>query len=668
MKILLQLFFVFILYNSFSFSFSEQNQTKNVTNENLDDYLEDYKKNGQGYRCKEKLEDYRKKFSSVKGNILSDKNVTSFLKSNKLTLIYVHSACIQESYDLIPVMEYVAEFFNKKNEPDSPKVATLEITDDDNNWNNQYNFRSLYYPIILLNIRGIRGYNVYNGYYNLHSIITFLTKYSNDEIITMNNTNIIDQFLNPKLTYLAIVSFNKKHMKDFKYLSSGLNYVLFGDCTGQKICEEKFGKNIYKYSDFALIKMTHIESDFEESPDKKLILEDNRKPEIIPYNYTNYQKLKELIYLNAMPKVFNFTGFNNDLLPASLVNSIIYVKGKQEKKSNEEISKILKKVIDLKNSKIKIGGILDPTNNTNEETLMNVFRLELEDYSVYGNVVIQTFKNKEKELYRINIHQVNKDKGITETNLLNFAKEFNEGKLKPELRSENRPKVHPKDNLRMIVARTFEEEITYNNNVAVVLCLLTMNLTKLREHEKLIDLLTSKLDALNNSLIFGFLDVGLNYMENMPKYNSTATPYYRYYYKNKSEGYDDFKGNYSNIEEIEEWIAVNFGKENGEGFDELVRKYIQSVNEQIRLEELEKKRKEAEFERDMEAGNLTNFEMVLGDGTSEAINITEQKIQRILQKRMEAEKRKKKEEELKNKAKEHYEKINAEEKKKETDL
>jgi hypothetical protein len=241
--------------------------------------------------------------------------------------------------------------------------------------------------------------------------------------------------------------------------------------------------------------------------------------------------------------------------------------------------------------KIKTGGILDPTNNTNEETLMNVFRLELEDYSVYGNVVIQTFKNKEKELYRINIHQVNKDKGITETNLLNFAKEFNEGKLKPELRSENRPKLHPKDNLRMIVARTFEEEITYNNNVAVVLCLLTMNLTKLREHEKLIDLLTSKLDALNNSLIFGFLDVGLNYMENLPKYNSTATPYYRYYYKNKSEGYDDFKGNYSNIEEIEEWIAVNFGKENGEGFDELVRKYIQSVNEQIRLEELEKKEK-----------------------------------------------------------------------------
>ena len=272
------------------------------------------------WASKEKLEDYRKKFSSVKGNILSDKNVTSFLKSNKLTLIYVHSACIQESYDLIPVMEYVAEFFNKKNEPDSPKVATLKITDDNNNWNNQYNFRSLYYPIILLNIRGIRGYNVYNGYYNLHSIITFLTKYSNDEIITMNNTNIIDQFLNPKLTYLAIVSFNKKHMKDFKYLSSGLNYVLFGDCTGQKIYAEKFGKNIYKYSDFALIKMTHIESDFEESPDNKLILEDNRNPEIIPYNYTNYQKLKELIYLNAMPKVFNFTGFNNDLLPLTLAN------------------------------------------------------------------------------------------------------------------------------------------------------------------------------------------------------------------------------------------------------------------------------------------------------------------------------------------------------------
>ena len=200
----------------------------------------------------------------------------------------------------------------------------------------------------------------------------------------------------------------------------------------------------------------------------------------------------------------------------------------------------------------------------------------------------------------------------------------------------------------MIVAKTFDEEITYNNNQAVVLCLLTMNLTNLRKHEDLIDLLTMKLDALNNSLIFGFMDIGFNYMEDMPKYEIDKTPYYRYYYINKSLGYDDFKGNYSNIEEIEEWIVINLGKENGEEYAEVIRKYIKTVNEELKEEEEMKRKKEEEFERDVEAGNVTNFEFVLGDGSSETVNITEQKIQRILQKKMEAERRKKMEEKYKN--------------------
>ena len=621
-----------------------------------------YKKNGEGYRCKDKLQEYRQKFSSIKSYILTDNNYSNYLKQNKMTIIYIHSACTEESHDFIPLIKYIADYYNSKTIPDSPKFATMEISDDENNWNNQYNFRSNNYPLLLLSIKGKRGYMIYNNYYNAQGIITFITKYSNENIIPINNPDILQQILTPKLTHLAIISFNQKRIKTFESFSKGLSYVLFGDCTGQKICEEKFGNSIY--SDFALIKMTNIESDFEECQDNKILLDDNKKPEIIPYNYSNYQNFKEFIYLNAMPKIFNFTGFNKDLLQATLVNSIIYVRGSQEKKTNKEISKILRKAIDSSDRKLKIGGILDPLNNGNEATLMDYFRLELEDYSVYGNVVIEKYLKKERDLYRINIHQVYKDKGITEPNILSFVKEFKEGKLKPELKSENRPKVHPKDNLRMVVARTFETEITYNNDVAIVLCLLTMNLTNLKEHENLIDTLTMKLDALNTSLIFAYIDVGLNYMENLPKYNSKETPYYRYYYQNKSEGYNDFKGNCSNIEELEEWIAVNFGKENGEGYDDLVRKYIESVNEQMKLEEEEKKRKEAEFERDVEAGNVTGFEMMMGDGSSEAINITEQKIKRILKKKIEAENRRKKEEELKNKTKENKERDNT----KETDL
>ena len=617
---------------------------------------------GNGAKCKDKLENYHKKFSSVKSFILTDSNLKKFLSKSNISLIYIHSACTKESYDFIPVIKYISEYYYEKYNTTNI-IASMDITDDINNINNQYNFRSLYYPIILLKSKDVKGFISYTGYYNAQSIITFITKhiYKND-VIKLNNDSLseklLEQMIDSKLTYLSVFAMNHKYMNIFKKFSQGVNYILFGDCTNVDICQKKFGGERYKYSDFVLVKMTKKISDFENdnlNDDDKLL----DKPIFIPYNYTNYQEFKEFIYLNALPKIFNLTEFNNGLMTSSFVYTIIYVKGPNESKSNYEISKILLKALNFPNNKIKLGSILDPIHNVNEQSLMNNFRLEQDDYILYGTVQIQKYeKGGNIEIYRMNLFELNKDKEINEEKILNFVKNFNEGKLKPELKSENRPQKHPKDNLRMIVAKTFDEEITYNNNQAVVLCLLSMNLTNLRKHEDLIDLLTMKLDALNDTLIFGFMDIGFNYMEDMPKYDIEKTPYYRYYYINKSLGYDDFKGNYSSIEEIEEWIVTNIGKENGEQYAEVIRKYIQNVNEQIKEEEEIKRKKEEEFERDVEAGNVTNFEFVLGDGSSETVNITEQKIQRILQKKMEAERRKKMEEHYNNETKENNKNIN----------
>ena len=653
MKILIQKNFVISIFLFFIIllTFTESQQIPNNT-EQKEDYNKEPNIKGNGALCQEKLENYHQKFSSVKSFILTDSNFKTYLSQNDITLIYIHSACTKESHDFIPIIKSVSDYFyNIQN--NSKIIATLDITDDKNNINNQYNFRSLYYPIIILKVKGIKGFIPYTGYYNAQSIITFITKFMhNSDIIKLTDDNksinLLEQMTNPKYTYLSIFSLNNKYMNIFNKFSPGLNYVLFGDCTGSKICQKKFGDNIYKFSDFVLAKMTKKISDFENgdiNKDDKILEE----PIFIPYNYSNYQKFKEFIYLNALPKIFNLTEFNKDLLTSSLVYNIIYIKGRNEEKSNSEISNILLKALNLPNNKIKFGSILDPIHNENEKTLMDNFRLEYEDYSLYGAVQIQKYeKNSNIIVYRMNILELNEDKEIKEERILNFVREINKGNLKPELRSENRPKLHPKDNLRMIVAKTFDEEITYNYNTAVVLCLLTMNLTNLRKHEDLIDVLTMKLDALNDTLIFGFMDVGFNYMKDLPQNDYTKKPYYRYYYINKSLGYDDFKGNYSKIEELEEWIATNIGKENGEDYANVIRKYIQNVNEQMKEEEELKRKKELEFERDVEAGNVTNFEFVLGDGSSETINITEQKIQRILQKKMEAERRKKIEENYMN--------------------
>ena len=648
----------FIIFLLIFLPYSNYNEIQNTNQESVKENKHaQLNITGNGALCIEKLENYRQKFSSVKSFMLTDSNLKKHLSKNNLTLIYIHSACTLESRDFIPIIKSVSDYYYNKNN-NTNIIATLDITDDKNNINNQYNFRSLYYPIIILKVKGIKGFIPYTGYYNAQNIITFITKFEyNSGIIKLKNDNhsinLLEQMTNPKYTYLSIFSLNEKYMNIFKALSNGLNYVLFGDCTNVDICQKKLGENIFKYSDFVLVKMTEKTSDFE----NKDINKDDKildKPIFIPYNYSNYQEFKEFIYLNALPKILNFTEFNKDLMVSSLVYNLIYIKGQNEEKTNTEISNILLRALNLPMNKIKLASILDPFHNVNEQSLMNNFRLESEDYSLYGTVQIQKYdKNGNIIIYRMNLFELNEDKGIKEERLLKFVKDFNEGKLKPELRSENRPKIHPKDNLRMVVSKTFDEEITYNYNQAFVLCLLTMNLTNLRKHEDLIDLLTNKLDALNNTLIFCFMDIGFNYMENLPKNDYTKNPYYRYYYINKSLGYDDFKGNYSKIEEIEEWIVINLGKENGEEFAEVIRKYIEDVNEQIKEEEKIKRKKEEEFERDVEAGNITNFEFVLGDGSSETINITEQKIQRILQKKMEAQRRQKMEEKFLNQTKDN---------------
>ena len=216
-----------------------------------------------------------------------------YLSQNDITLIYIHSACNKVSHDFIPVIKFISDYYYANNKTNI--IASLDITDDKNNINNQYNFRSLYYPIILLKVKGIKGFISYTGYYNVQSIITFITKYMyNTDIIKLSNDkqslDLLEQMTNSKYTYLSIFALNDKHMSIFKKLWQGVNYVLFGDCTGVDICQKKFGDDIYRNSDFVLVKMTKRISDYENensdiNKDENLLT----IPEFIPYNYTNYQ-------------------------------------------------------------------------------------------------------------------------------------------------------------------------------------------------------------------------------------------------------------------------------------------------------------------------------------------------------------------------------------------
>ena len=206
MKIIPKILFTILLSKFFCL---EQNQSLNEIDEIEEN--NDSEQRGYGYHCIEKHEEYRKKFSSVKSIILTDKNYKEILNRNKIVLLYIHSACTQESYNFIPIIKYISEYYYKrKDDPYSAKIATMEVSDDENNINNQYNFRSNYYPFILLKTNEEEGFIPYTGYYTAHSIFTFITKFENkNEIIQIKNKKILEHLFSPTLTYLSIIALIK---------------------------------------------------------------------------------------------------------------------------------------------------------------------------------------------------------------------------------------------------------------------------------------------------------------------------------------------------------------------------------------------------------------------------------------------------------------------------
>ena len=148
----------------------------------------------------------------------------------------------------------------------------------------------------------------------------------------------------------------------------------------------------------------------------------------------------------------------------------------------------------------------------------------------------------------------------------------------------------------MVVGKTFENEILNNYNKTIVLILVTLDMDNLKEIEDQIESLSIKFAIYNQTIIFNFLDPAVNEMPNMPNYDILKRPYYRYYYKNKTKGFIDFKGkNYLDQSEIEDWIIDNYGKEYGIDHKYGMRMHIDGMSELLKdkkvLKEIERKQK-----------------------------------------------------------------------------
>ena len=545
---------------------------------------------------------YKLFYSDINPIILTDENYTNYIKSNPYTLIYIHSPIDIHSKNFIPTHKYIHNFFNTKNSSPNPlplKFVAIDLIDNENNEELQTLFRLNTFPFFIIYSSIYNSYIQYTGYMTAQSIITFCTKATMDNIITINKekNNLLQNLFNPELTYMGLLSISDRfNFDDYFRASQEMKFAIFGDCIGQKKCLEYLHnlKNKTKIdinnTDIILIKNNLCENDF--ICDNNII---DKESLLIPYNYTTYDKFIEFISLNIIPPLHNLTDFNYEITLKNNFKTIIYIKGIKENKSNKEISLILNKIIKEKKYEIQWGSILDPINSANDYESAKLFSVEVEDYYNKSLVIIYS-RNKllknEFNVYRLNNTNI---KEINEDIIANFIHEFISGFIKKDIKSELIPKTHPKKNLRMVVGKTFNKEILENYNKTNVLILLTLNMNNLHTIEDQIESLTIKFIQYNKTLVFNFLDPALNEMPNMPNYNINEKPYYRYYFKNKTIKYKDFKGNSSDQSEIEDWIIENYAKEYGEDEKYAMRMHIEKMTELLKDEnvfrEMEKQQK-----------------------------------------------------------------------------
>ena len=551
---------------------------------------------------------YQQFHKDIKPIILTDENYTNYINTNPYTLIYIHSPVDIRSKNFIPTFKYLHNYLNTKNTTMTIlplRLAAIDLFDNEHTNELQTIFRLNTFPFFIIYSSIYNSYIQYTGYMTAQSILTFCTKATTDNILTINAENKLDNILNPELTYMALISIsNKFNFDEYYRASQEIKFAIFGDCIKQNKCLNYISKNLeinfdLNDTDIILIKNNLKENDFINDKNSK---QNNKKSLLIPYKYKSYEDFIEFISLNIMPPIHNLTESNYEITKKNNLKIIIYIKGINEKKTNQEISLILDKIIKEKKFGITWGSILDPINSANDYESVKLFSIEVEDYYQKSLVFIYSpdkiLKN-EFNVYRIK-HKNNLE--LNEENIINFVHEFNSGFIKRDIKSELVPKTHPKKNLRMVVGKTFNKEILQNYNKTIILILLTLDMNNLHVIEDQIESLTIKFGKYNETIIFNFLDPAVNEMPDMPKYNILEKPFYRYYYKNKTKNFIDFKGNSSDQSEIEDWIIDNYGKEYGIDYKYEMRMHIEGMTELLKdkkvFKEMERKQKLEQFKED----------------------------------------------------------------------
>lgn len=458
---------------------------------------------------------------------LDDSNYNTSILSHNISFISIQSASCEKCKSVYKELEEASELLSSKDVHfgviDVNSTKTQNIV-------KLFNFDT--FPSLFL-IRNNRT-SAYHAVFKANAIVTFITKLGESQPRNITTLEELNQALDPKINYMSLIIFNRTRSYNYNYVNSLNKFCTFAYCDTE-ICFKKY--NISDNADYMIVRNFELDKS-----EKKQIL----------FNYTNEDTLLDNVIFYSLPKVSIFSDFAAEIAYKKRINTIFLVK--TNKGNDDKNEKELREVLANYTQGQFIGLILHSTKE-DEKEILNFFGFDKNDFNK-NFIFILSFKGKERGINYLMKQEINLE------NLAHFIEEYQSGKIYPSPRSEGEPSSHPKENLRIVVAKTFQKEVLQNNKQSIVIAYVNDGCAKCQEVKEIFNKLADK-NKNKKDLLFVFIDPIYN---DVGKFPNTLTardlPVIEYYDIDKTAEGIKFKGGFE-YEKIEKFVE-------SEGFNEPV--------------------------------------------------------------------------------------------------
>jgi len=458
---------------------------------------------------------------------LNHSNFESFTSKRDFTLLYFHSYEFKLCQQLIDDIIFATDFFFTINTDQIPNyIASVDVSDYNNTINITQKFPIEILPYIVLYSGKYKKFLTYAGEYRANSIITFFLKNSGPLVHTLEKEASIKSFLDPKVNNLAIIKLKDKDNEKFENISRSFKFALFATCY-TKDCKNYFKSN----SDYILFK------GFEELKNKQFQ----------PFNEIDNNMISNILFQNAFKRVAYANNFAFEIIFSMGLTTIGYIL-----KPNDTINYIEELFTPIiTNSEINkkdiIYGLYFDFRDYQHRLLINLFGFEEEQFNSTGLVFIIKFEKGINIIYKM------KNKNINPETIKEFVLDYNDNKIKPEMKSEALPKKPYSENFYKIVGKNFHNLIMENNDQGFLLYFKPSNCFNCSSVNKIFEDL-AKVNIENYDILFGVIDPFINDIPDIDPDKLSGHPSFRYYYKIKKLGFVDYDKKEVDIDSIQKWI------------------------------------------------------------------------------------------------------------------